>query len=111
MAGLGTRVTYSEYSTALLDRRFEDCRIGQEEAPTLTKTALELALTTLLVTQLTRQNSPHPMVSMTEKEGVDEERMDYPERRKKERRTESDRRKSERSTGVKRRKTVRRKSR
>ena len=105
MAGLGTRVTYSEYSTALLDRRFEDCR------PMLSKTALELALTRLRITQLTRQNSPHPMVVMAEKEGVDEERMDNPERRKKERRTESDRRKSERSTGVKRRKTVRRTSR
>src|SRR5213592_1713088 len=102
MAGLGPRIAYSGHPTALLYRRFKERRNGQEEAPLHSKTALELALTRLRITQLTRHNSRHPMVSMAEKEGVDEESMDNAERRKKERRTESDRRKSERSTGVKR---------
>ncbi len=103
MAGLGTRIVYSDYPTALLDLRFEDRRM-------LTRTAHGPALTRHQITQCAGHHSPAPMVSMAEKEGVDEERMEIPERRKSERRSATDRRKSERSTGVKRRKAQRRKT-
>jgi hypothetical protein len=111
MAGLETRMAYSDYPSALLDRRFEDRRIGREEAQIFNKTALELALTKLQITPLTRHNSPDSMAWQAENGGTGEERMETPERRKKERRSVVDRRKSERSTGVKRRKADRRKSR
>src|SRR5881396_1582258 len=64
MDGLGTRIAHSDYPSDLLDRRFEDRRIGQEEAQMLTRPALELALTKARITQLTGHSSPDPAVSL-----------------------------------------------